>query len=79
MTDNVRKGYFAVYDYGMGGVWAFIFAHSPEQITQKYPLQTVVTTRPEWMDDKTHQNILSKSFDIDDIPPYWFASGTKDK
>ena len=41
--------YLTVYDYGMGGVWTFIIAPSPDAITEKYPQLAIVSEPPPWM------------------------------
>ncbi len=75
----MRIEYFAVYDYGMGGVWAIITAHSKDDITAKYPVLTIFETRPSWMTEQDYDRIASTScFDIDDEPPNWLVTAMKD-
>ncbi len=38
-----------VYDYGQGGVWAFVRAASRESIEKDYPELTIMEPYPEWM------------------------------
>jgi hypothetical protein len=67
-----KKLFLTVYDYGMGGIWVVISAHTEKQITVKYPLFTVMSTRPDWMDDAQYLKILENwFFDIDDEPSGW--------
>ena len=48
----VTKGPFlVVYDYGQGGVWAFVKAPSRAAILRRFPELEVVDTRPAWMSE----------------------------
>jgi hypothetical protein len=38
-----------VYDYGQGGVWAFIWAQSADDIRQRFRDLEVVNTLPSWL------------------------------
>lgn len=69
--DNPRdKQRFLVwYDYGMGGLWAFIYARSPEEILGKYPELFIAKARPQWMDEKQMADFESlENHDIDGEP-----------
>ncbi len=71
----MKTEFLAVYDYGMGGVWAVISARSAEEVTRKYPDLQVVEGRPGWMTDKDYDGIMRTSrFDIDDAPSGWLAA-----
>lgn len=73
-----EKPFLAVYDYGTGGVWAVINAHSKDEILERYPKLELVDSRPPWMSDDEYQEIVSKnSCDIDDEPTGWFVRMTK--
>jgi len=66
---SAKKNFFAVYDYGMGGVWLIINARSKDEITQKYPFLSALESRPDWMTDDVYERIAStRSYDIDDQP-----------
>ena len=43
--------YLVVYDYGMGGLWAYVTASSATEILDAFPELEVVHEQPEWMDD----------------------------
>ena len=43
--------YLVVYDYGMGGLWAYVIASSATEILDAFPELEVVHEQPEWMDD----------------------------
>ena len=45
------RRYLVVYDYGMGGLWAYVIASSATQILDAFPELKVVHEQPEWMDD----------------------------
>jgi hypothetical protein len=64
---TVRKPFLVVYDYGQGGVWAFIVAKSSSEIRTKFPELKVVESPPEWMSERDLEE-LSKTmtFDLDD-------------
>lgn len=70
-----KESFLVLYDYGMGGVWAVIFANSKQQIAAKYPLLRIVEDRPAWMTENEYQKVLaSLSFDIDAPPRGWLLS-----
>jgi hypothetical protein len=68
----MKQKYLVVYDYGMGGVWAFITARSKDDILTKFPELTIVDKPPFSMSEE-HLRAIEKrsSFDIDDEPPKW--------
>ena len=68
----VKSRYLVCDDYGMGGVWAFITARSPDEITAKYPQLTVATERPYWMTTEDEPG-EAMTFDIDDPPSGWLT------
>ena len=71
---QMRSRYLVVYDYGQGGVWAYITAESAQQITDRFPELSVVETTPEWMTGEVRKAIEARmSFDIDD-PAGWPAT-----
>jgi len=47
----MKQRYLVVYDYGMGGLWAYVVASSPAQIVHRFPELTVFESKPEWMAD----------------------------
>lgn len=51
-ANKMKQRYLAVYDYGMGGLWGYVLASSPREITDKYPEVTVVGDEPPWMTDE---------------------------
>ena len=74
----MKRNFFVVYDYGMGGVWAIITARSEHEITQKYPMLSVQETRPVWMTDDDYSKIARvRTFDIDNSPTGWLLTMLK--
>ena len=67
-----KSRYLVCDDYGMGGVWAFITARSPDEITAKYPQLTVPTEPPSWMTTENEPG-EDMTFDIDDPPSGWLS------
>jgi hypothetical protein len=68
----VKNRYFAVYDYGMGGIWVYITARSHEEITTNYPDLKVLIDRPPWMTPGEEPD-EGMTFDIDDPLSGWLA------
>lgn len=67
-----KRAHLACYDYGMGGIWVLIDAHSAEQVSRGYP-ELVVLERPDWMDDEQLRDLeATMHFDIDE-PHGWLA------
>ena len=46
---SVKQSFLVVYDYGAGGVWAYVVARSREEIERDFPELTVVHEPPSWM------------------------------
>lgn len=66
---STKGEFFAVDDYGMGGIWFIIWAVSVDQIKTKYPFLQVFSTRPAWMTDEIYSQIsLNHTVDIDEEP-----------
>jgi hypothetical protein len=62
----MRRAYLTVYDYGMGGVWQYLRAESPDQIHTRFRDLTVFETPPEWMSDEKQREIEAKSsYDVE--------------
>jgi hypothetical protein len=53
----VLTDYLACYDYGQGGVWVVVSAHSAEAITGRYPELQVASQRPAWLDDSQYERL----------------------
>jgi hypothetical protein len=78
LHDAGKKPFLAVYDYGTGGIWIYLYALSAEQIIRRYPGLTVITEWSEWMTPARVLEIVAHigsnmTFDIDE-PDGWLAS-----
>lgn len=63
----MKRPHLVLYDYGQGGVWAFILAASTEAIKQKYPKLAIYDEPPKWMTPADVDDIRGKmTIDIDD-------------
>ncbi len=77
LRDSGKKPYLAVYDYGMGGIWIYVYAESADQIAARYPGLTVISEWREWMTPDRLIEIIAAigpqmTFDIDQ-PDGWLA------
>ena len=61
---RVPSEFLVVYDYGMGGLWAVVFADSADEITTRYPEVGIATDRPAWMDDADLERLRREVVDI---------------
>lgn len=57
----MKRPILVVYDYGAGGVWAFVLAESPEEVEREFPELNVVAPRPSWMNDDEEARIASEA------------------
>lgn len=65
---KVKKKFLTVHDYGTGGIWTVIAAHSASEITDKIPGLIVFNyeTPPNWMDSELLARIEKQGIiDID--------------
>ena len=66
---TMKQKHFVVYDYGQGGLWAFIYADSPQQIVELYPELKVVSEIPAWMTDELRSRLeTTETYDLDSPP-----------
>jgi hypothetical protein len=75
MTAGEKQRYLVVYDYGQGGVWAFVRARSAAEVEDTFRDLKVVENMPSWLTGdalaKTEQRM---TFDVDAIEPEdWIA------
>lgn len=71
----MKQPYLAVYDYQTGGLWTFIYAHSPEDIKNRYPVLKLIDPPPAWMNES--EIARTATFDIDEEPPEWLTLAMK--
>lgn len=65
----MKRPFLVVYDYGQGGVWAFLLARTPSEIKKRFPELDVVERPPPWMTEPEIARIQERmTFDIDDEP-----------
>lgn len=72
---SLKRRFLVLYDYGQGGVWAFVWARAVEEIHDKFRDLQVVEKMPEWLTGEqlaiTEQKM---TFDVDDVKPDdWIA------
>jgi len=60
--------FLVAYDYGMGGLWATMYAPSQEAIRRKYPELSVVTQTPQWLTPDAYDRLRSEPLWLDDPP-----------
>lgn len=69
----MKKEFLVLYDYGQGGVWAFVNAHSKADIARRFPEFEIIDQRPKWMTSEVVARLRQRmSFDIDK-PRGWLA------
>lgn len=63
----MKKPYLVADDYGMGAVWAYILADSPEDILRRYPQLSVVDDPPAGLTSERLRRIReTRTIDIED-------------
>jgi hypothetical protein len=66
--------FFALYDYGKGGLWVMISAESAEQIRDKYPMLRVFDGEPPMLDSTAIEALHRAGVQrIEDAPIGWLA------
>ncbi len=61
-----KKPFLVCYDYGQGGVWAFVEAASEHDILRRFPELQVVGKRPSWMSETEMARIRERrTLDLD--------------
>ena len=69
-----KNEYFALYDYGQGGLWVILAAESAEQIRSMYPMLQVFEGEPPMLDSVAIAAIRQAGVqDISDSPKGWLA------
>jgi hypothetical protein len=64
---SVKRAYLVLYEYGQGGVWAYILARSSQVIRKRFPQLEINRDPPEWMTAADIDQIKEKvTIDIDD-------------
>jgi hypothetical protein len=47
----MKEEHLVLYDYGQGGIWAFVLAESAENIENRFPEPQIFPQPPGWMDE----------------------------
>lgn len=69
-SGNDKRRFLAVYDYGTGGVWVYVWARSPEEIEHRFRDLKIVDTPPAWMNaDEQARTAELMTFDVDSVAP----------
>lgn len=75
-----KREFFAVDDYGQGGVWIAIQATSGEAIKRKYPELDVFDEPPPFLtSDVIERTRLNRTYDVDDEPTGYLATIVADR
>lgn len=76
----MKTDFLVVYDYGKGGVWAYLLAETPEQVRVRFPELQVVAERPAWMTDEDERRTRERmTIDIDDTTNPFLAALIEDR
>ena len=68
----MKVPHLVLHDYGMGAVWALVWAHAASDIIAKWPHVVVHAERPAYMDDATYALVRStNAYEIDEPPFGW--------
>jgi hypothetical protein len=63
----MRREFLVCYDYGSGGVWAYLSAESRAQVAEQYPELTIIDEPPAWLTNDEDRPIRERmTVDIDD-------------
>ena len=70
-----KTRFLVCYDYGQGGLWAYVNAHSQEEVEHKFRDIKISSETPEWLTTSEQETIT-----INDInsPKGWLATLVKD-
>lgn len=72
---TMKKKYLVCHDYGQGGLWAYVYAKSPQEINVKFRNLRVVTVSPAWL--TLEEQAKLKVYDVDQ-PEGWLTSLAKE-
>lgn len=67
----MKKPHLVAYDYGQGGLWAYLLAESPEDIKNRHPELVVLEEAPSWMTPGEQRKL--ETIDIDHVEGTWLA------
>lgn len=74
-SSPAKQKFLVVYDYGQGGIWAFVWARSEEEIHDRFRDLKVVESVPLWLTGDQLRVVEQRmTFDVDDVKPGdWIA------
>ncbi len=65
---SAKRRFLVAYDYGQGGIWAFLWARSEDEIQQAFRDLTVVDSMPPWLTgDELAITEQRMTFDINNV------------
>jgi len=65
-----KRRFLAVYDYGTGGGWVYVWARSPEEIEHRFRDLKIVDAKPAWMNAEEQARTAElMTFDVDSVEP----------
>jgi hypothetical protein len=63
-----KQRFLVVYDYGQGGVWAFVWARSAEEIQETFCDLKIVESMPGWLTGDQLAVVEQRmTFDVDNV------------
>ncbi len=65
---TLKHSFLVAYDYGTGGLWGVMRAHSVDEILERYPELDVLMQPPVWMDEDEFRDLNETFYDIDAAP-----------
>jgi hypothetical protein len=66
---TMRQTFLVAFDYGMGGLWAYVEAESAEEIRAKFPELKIVRRPPDWMTPEDAEQIRrTDTYNLDEEP-----------
>ena len=76
----MKREFFAVDDYGQGGIWLAIRAESADAIKEKYPELDVFDEPPQFLTaEVVERTRMKRSYDLDDEPTGYLADIAADR
>jgi len=64
----MKREFLVLYDYGTGGIWAFLLADTEHQVRTRFPELRIVTERPSWLTEEEERLLRERlTVDIDDL------------
>jgi hypothetical protein len=76
----VSESFLVVFDYGQGGLWAYVRADSADAITRKYPELQVFRRPPDWMAPDLQEKLrATQTYELNEEPRGLLARILKDR